>query len=70
MSWTCVSKCGDPNIVHVWLKVKTAGIAVLWGDVQKGRKRWREEATSQTLLPLACPRCQSSTRINWRWAFG
>lgn len=37
MSWTCVSKCGDPNIVHVWLKVKTAGIAVLWGDVQKGQ---------------------------------
>lgn len=37
MSWTCVSKCGDPNIVHFWLKVKTAGIAVLWGDVQKGQ---------------------------------
>ena len=62
MSWTCVSKCGDPNIVHFWLKVKTAGIAVLWGDVQKGQTL--HSCRCCDLLQLRCSFCIQKLQVD------
>ena len=48
--------------MHVWLKVKTAGIAVLWGDVQKGQTL--HSCRCCDLLQLRCSFCIQKLQVD------